>query len=282
MLQQLIRIGVMSLIALTLATEAAAQIHATGPRVRVVLTPKGPRISGPTHWPAGTVHISATSRVNDQEVALLHLRSGYSFADFLADGRKAHTRGPAARAAVRHLYANTIFDGGLDLFRGQSAEFTAALEPGTYYLGEMTDRPQLTPLHVSGPSTSATKSPRPTIDATDHGYRIGGLLHANGTITFVNSGRRPHRLNLMPIARGTTAAQLIAYIRKTSGRDNAAPPPFALPGPQLGTAELSPGQRMQFTYHLPAGTYAALDLDQDMSTGRPEALNGLASVLTLR
>jgi hypothetical protein len=39
---------------------------------------------------------------------------------------------------------------------------------------------------------------------------------------------------------------------------------------------------MQLTYRLPAGTYVALDLDQDLQTGRPESLEGLVAVVTLR
>jgi hypothetical protein len=39
---------------------------------------------------------------------------------------------------------------------------------------------------------------------------------------------------------------------------------------------------MQLSYRLPAGTYAAIDFDEDMHTGRPEALEGLAAIVTLR
>ena len=39
---------------------------------------------------------------------------------------------------------------------------------------------------------------------------------------------------------------------------------------------------MELSYRLPAGTYVALDLDQDAQTGRPEALEGLVAIVTLR
>lgn len=39
---------------------------------------------------------------------------------------------------------------------------------------------------------------------------------------------------------------------------------------------------MERTYRLPAGAYAAVDVDQDIRTGRPEALEGLVAIVTLR
>jgi hypothetical protein len=86
----------------------------------------------------------------------------------------------------------------------------------------------------------------------------------------------------VPIKRGTTGAQLGAYLRKTGATDNAPPPPFARKGPQLGTAAISPGQQMQLNYSLPPGEYALIDFGQDPSNGKPEALKGMFTVTTLR
>jgi hypothetical protein len=36
------------------------------------------------------------------------------------------------------------------------------------------------------------------------------------------------------------------------------------------------------TFSLPAGTYALIDFDQNMTNGRPEALEGMYAVATLR
>jgi hypothetical protein len=68
----------------------------------------------------------------------------------------------------------------------------------------------------------------------------------------------------------------------TGGKDNAPPPAFARKGPQLGTSDISPNRQMQFTYHLPAGEYAILDFNHDMKTGRPDTLEGMYAVVTLR
>lgn len=267
---------------LALSLTAAASATTTPATPTVTLTSRGPVVDGPTTWSPGGVRIAASSRLADQEVTLLRFRPGYTYGDFLADARKARGHGTTARAAVAHVLAHTVFAGGLDLFRGQSAGFTVTVHPGTYYLGEMTNPPQLTAIHVAGAPSRTAVDTGATITATDHGYRVTGRLPANGTITFANTSSRPHRVNLIPVQQGTTRSQAIAYIRETGGRDNAPPPSFALRGPQIGTADLSPHQRMQLSYRLPPGTYVALDVGRNAQTGRPEALEGLVTVVRLR
>ena len=276
------RLCLAALVALGLAAAATAAVSASPQRITVSLTGNGPILHGPTSWQPGAVRVTATSRLADQDVTLLRFRAGYSYADFLADGTRAQRRGAASRAAIADVFAHTIFHGGIDLFRGQSASVTVNVQPGTYYLGEMTSPPHLTRIQVAGPASNATTRSAATITATNSSYSVSGALPANGTFTFANASSRPHRVNLIPIKPGTTRAQVVAYIHKTGGRDNGPPPPFALKGPQLGTADLSPHQQMQLTYRLPAGTYAALDFDQDMHTGRPETLEGMVAVVTLR
>jgi hypothetical protein len=39
---------------------------------------------------------------------------------------------------------------------------------------------------------------------------------------------------------------------------------------------------MQLSYKLPADEYALIDFDQNMTNGRPEALEGLYATATLR
>jgi len=255
---------------------------AEAPTVTVTLGAHGPAIAGPTQWHPGPVRIAAVSHKADQEVTLLHFRPGYRYADFMADGKAAQGHSAAAHTAVARVFANTVFDGGLNLFSGESADFTVTLKPGIYYLGEMTSRPQLTRIRVTGDQSTATTRSTATITATDSRYGVAGELPANGTITIANTGRHPHRANLIPVKPGTTRAALGAYIRKTHGDDNAPAPSFALNGRQLGTADLSPGRHMQLTYDLPAGTYALLDFDHDLKTGRANTLAGMYAIVTLR
>jgi hypothetical protein len=267
--------------ALSIAAVAGASTATVAPSVTVTLGSHRPTITGPTRWHPGLVRIAAASRVPDQELVLLHFRPGYSYAQFQADGALAQGHSPAARTALARVFAHTIFDGGLNVFPGTPASFTVDVRPGTYYLGELVRRPELTPIHVAGPSSTAQSASAGVITATDAGYRLAATLPAHGTITIRNAGTQLHRLNLIPIKRGTTRTQLAAYIRKTAGNDNAPAPPFALKGAQLGTSDISPRRQMQLTYDLPAGEYAILDFNHDLKTGRADTLEGLYAVVTL-
>jgi hypothetical protein len=270
--------------ALALAILAGASSAAVAPNVTATLGPHGPAIVGPTHWRPGPIRIAVSSQLPDQELVLLHFRPGYSYNRFQADGVRAHGHTAAARAALTRIFANTVFDGGVDVFPSRSATFTVNVHRGTYYLGELLQRPELTSIRVAGPTvaTAPALAHASPITETDSRYRLPVELPAHGTITIHNAGHAPHRLNLIPVKQGTTRAQLAAYIRKTHGNDNAPPPSFALEGPQVGTADLSPGHTMQPTYSLPAGKYAVLDFDRDMKTGRPDTLEGMYAVVTLR
>jgi hypothetical protein len=276
--QRLTHAACASLAALVLIGTATAAT----PTARLVLTKHGPVLSGPTTWQPGPVEIRATSQADDQEVTLLRFRPGYGYADFLADGRKAKGHGPAARAAIADVFAHVIFAGGVDLFRGRSATLGVDVTPGVYYLGELTAEPQLTRIRVRGSRSGGGVAPAATITATGSGFRVSGQLPAHGTITVANTSDAPQRLNLLPVAPGTTRAQALRYLRATGGRPNAPQPPFARQGPQIGTADLSPHRKMRLGYRLPAGTYVAIDLDQDLRTGRPESLEGMVAVVTLR
>jgi hypothetical protein len=268
--------------ALALAAVAGASTATVAPSVTVTLGSHGPTITGPTRWHPGSVRIAAASRLPDQELVLLHFLPGYSYTRFQADGARAQGHSPDARAALARIFAHTIFDGGVNVFPGTPASFTVNVRPGTYYLGELVRRPELTPIHVAGPASTAQTASHGVVTATDAGYRLTATLPAHGTITIRNAGKQPHRLNLIPVKRGTTRTQLAAYIRKTGGNDNAPAPTFALNGAQLGTSDISPNRQMQLTYDLPAGEYAILDLNHDMKTGRPDTLEGMYAVVTLR
>jgi hypothetical protein len=267
--------------ALSIAAVAGASTVTVAPSVRVTLGSHGPTITGPTRWHPGLVRIAAASRLPDQELILLHFRPGYTYAQFQADGALAQGHSASARTALARVFSHTILDGGVNVFPGTPASFTVDVRPGTYYLGELVRRPELTPIHVAGPSSTAQSASAGVITATDAGYRLAATLPAHGTITIRNAGTQLHRLNLIPIKRGTTRTQLAAYIRKTAGNDNAPAPPFALKGAQLGTSDISPRRQMQLTYDLPAGEYAILDFNHDLKTGRPDTLEGMYAVVTL-
>jgi hypothetical protein len=266
------------------ATAASAAQSAPTAQQTLSLQLDGKHLSvGTTTWRPGAVHIAATSTRGEQELSLLRFRPGYSYARLLADGRQANGRGRAAHAALGRIMAGTEFIGGVDVFPGEHASFAAVVRPGTYYLGELNDRPLFRAIHVRGAATEALPTTAAVLDEFEFGYRIKGTtLPAHGTITIRNVGRQPHRLNLEPVEAGTTRAQVGAYIRKTGGRPYAPPPSFARRGPELGTSLLGPGETIQFGYSVPAGTYALIGWQQDSTTGKPQALEGMYDVVRFR
>jgi hypothetical protein len=249
----------------------------------VTLGKSGPTIQGRTHWRAGRVRISVSTHIPDQELTLLRFEPGYSYARFLADGARARGNGPRSRTALRRVFAKTVFLGGVDVFPGTPADFTVEVEAGTYYLGEMSGRPAFRKITVTGGSRPAAHATATVLTAYDFGFRANRTtLPARGTITIRNTGRQIHRLNLIPVEAGTTRAEIGAYLRTTGGRPDAPPPPFARRGPQLGTSMISPGERFDFGYRLPAGAYALLSLQPDSRTGKPQTADGMYTVVTLR
>lgn len=236
-----------------------------------------------TVWHPGAVTIAATATRGEQELSLLRFRRGYSYARFLADGRRSDGSGKAAAVALARVMRGTEFVGGVDVFAGDRASFTALVRPGTYYLGELNDRPLFRVIHVTGTARGRLAPAAATVGEYDFGFRIGGSsLPAHGTITIRNTGRQPHRLNLEPVKPGTTRAQIGAYLRKTGGRPYGPPPGFSRRGPEVGTALVGPGETIQFSYSVPAGRYALIGWQQDSETGRPQALEGMYTVADFR
>lgn len=271
-------------VAAAVATPTAGASHRTSsPLVSVTLGHRGATIHGPTRWHAGAVRISVTTTVPDQELSLVHFRPGYSYTRFLADGARANSHGPGAVAAVGRVFAGTEFLGGADVFPGTPASFTVTLRPGTYYLGEMSTRPAFRKITVGRGAGSVGPAAAARLTASDSHFRTNRpTLPAHGMLAIRNTGRQVHRLNFVPVETGTTRAQLGAWLRKTGGRPDGPPPPFAGRGPQLGTAMISPGRQFQFAYDLPAGQYAVVSFQPDSHTGKPQTLDGLYTIVTLR
>jgi hypothetical protein len=278
-------VAVLSLAAGVAAAQATAAGSGRSGASTVSITGTGSKlvVTGPVQWRPGAVRIEAVSHGGEQEFTLLRFHPGYSYARFLADGARASGKGAAAAAAMRRVFADTEFLGGANVFPGTPASFTVTVRPGTYYLGAMTGRPSFRRITVAGAPAGPAPSTAATVTAYDFGFRTSAAtLPAHGTITIRNTGKQIHRLLFEPVKAGTTRAQLGAYLRTTGGRPYGPPPSFARRGPQVGTAMISPGQTVELSYSLPAGRYALLCFQPDSDTGKPQALEGMYGVTTLR
>jgi hypothetical protein len=231
---------------------------------------------------SGGIHFRIAGSDTMHQIQLLRLRPGYSYQALRRDRAASHDRGTTAIEAGRRIFRRAIFVGGAVSFPHAPASFAVTLAPGTYYLGELNDRPTLHPITVEGVAAPALPATAARIDAYDFGWRVNGTsLPARGTITVRNTGGQPRFLVMAPVKPGTTRSQLAAYLRRTGGRETT-PPPFALDGPQAATAILSPGRELQLTYHLKPGTYALMTFSPDVRNGRSQALEGMYAITTLR
>ena len=201
----------------------------------------------------GSIRITGVAESGEQELTLLRFHASYGYKAFVSDGTEANRPDPGATAAMQRVFSRTDFLGGVNVFPGHPAAFTATVAPGTYYLGEMNQDPTFRRIEVGGQGVRVTTPAAATVTAFRFGYRLNRpTLPADGAITVRNTGRQIHRLTFMPV-KPHPVAQVCAYLRSTGGRPYGTPAPFALDGPQLGLAMLSPGQQVQFSYDLPPG-----------------------------
>ena len=283
-MSRLVPIAAVALAAFGFAGPTSASATApsrTGAPVReVTISATSIRIAGPAAYHPGPATFKVSARGGEHVFHLLRFRRGFTLADL---ERAQRTLPP--EQAQRLVLAHVRFLGGVDVFPGAPTAFTETLHKGTYYIGELSDRIRLRAIHVRGtpiPANAAPKS-RATITGYDFGWRLSTkTLPAHGTVTIRSTGHQPHLLILSPVKRGTTRAQLGAYLRQTGAREDAPPPPFAVDGPTVVTALMSPGTRMEFSYKLPAGEYALLTFATDTRTGQPQALEGMYGTATLR
>jgi uncharacterized cupredoxin-like copper-binding protein len=110
----------------------------------------------------------------------------------------------------------------------------------------------------------------------DHQYMLPRVLTQSGkwTVKVENQGTEPHELNIVRLASGKGAPDVLAFFRNPSG-----PPPFEEFG---GMATLAPGTSGWITVHLEPGRYTALSAIPDPKTGVFQLTQGLLAMFTVQ
>ena len=103
----------------------------------------------------------------------------------------------------------------------------------------------------------------------DHSYTLPTALTQPATATFevVNQGTKPHELNIVRLASGKDARDILTFFHNPSG-----PPPFEEYG---GMATLAPKTSGWIIVHLEAGNYAVFSTVPDLATGVFQLTQGL-------
>jgi outer membrane protein assembly factor BamE (lipoprotein component of BamABCDE complex) len=110
----------------------------------------------------------------------------------------------------------------------------------------------------------------------DHGYVLPAVLtqsHAS-TLRVENQGTQPHELNIVRLANGKSAQDILTFFQNPSG-----PPPFEEDG---GMATLAPGTSCWMSVHLEPGHYAAFSAVPDPKTGVFQLTQGLLTSFTVQ
>lgn len=145
---------------------------------------------------------------------------------------------------------------------------------GTYVIAAYTGKHLDSPIRFQLTGQPQDRTPADadsSIVATpDGGWGGDTELPTSGTLRLTNNYAVPNELVLLPVVDGTTAEQAHDWFAANPG---VFPPPWLLPGPELGMMPLDPGASETRTYtDYPPGTYLAID---GLTPAYPPAMLGI-------
>ncbi len=167
---------------------------------------------------------------------------------------------------------------------GASSNGTVLLTPGNYVMLCFVDVPGGVPHFMKGmfhpfvvtPSTVATAAPAAddSITLVDYTFQFAKPLSTgHHTFAITNGGTQPHELEMVKLAPGKTANDLLAWLNKPEG-----PPP----GDPLGGAAFeAPGNTTYYSADLTAGNYLLICFVPDAKDGKPHFMHGMMQTITL-
>lgn len=250
---------------LTFTAAGAAQFHVQGGRIH-----------------PGTVVIRVRNEgMQPHSFLVLSLNGKTRLSKVLQDIKADMSGGPAGAAATVALTREAHFVGGTDVGPGQSSTYTTVgLPRGTYYALDFGRRGPIVlgSVRVLG-ETYRSDAPAVSVkvfgNTADHFAVSSTTLPARGTVLFRNVSDTIHFMDIQPVKKGTTDAEIQKFF------DGHGKPPF-MRGPSAATEVVSPGVAEKLSYRLPAGDYVLLCFVTDDMTGAPHAVMGMHKVVHLR
>jgi hypothetical protein len=231
------------------------------------------------------VNTSVPQSNGGSDISLFRLSPGKSLNDVLADFQEEFGSNPAK--GTRDLTRDIDVHGLADVVHGYTMVVTENLSPGTYYLFDSGVTPPSGPSSFkrftvgsdrSGVAQTSDRTSALTVRLTSADTFVAPRNWPHdATVTVANVSDTLHFMNLQPVKDGTTDKQVQDYFDSGS----QSPPPFLKQGPSSGADVQSPGNSLQLTYDLPAGTYVLLCFIADDQTGMPHALMGMHKVVVI-
>lgn len=174
---------------------------------------------------------------------------------------------------------------------GQSNQVALELEPGDYWYfctvssegaGEQPGVGHGTngmagEFTVGEDSGATLAEPTATIDATEYTFESAGFTAGENTVRVSNNGAQLHHALVFPLAEGATFEEAKAYL--ASEEEPQGPPPVDFEG-GVGSAVIDPGEFVDITLDLEAGSYALICFMPDRGTaGPPHIAKGMITEL---
>lgn len=234
----------------------------------------------PDTLPAGVVTVRLMNHGQELHHAqFVRLNDDVSFPELLA---ALQAEGDGA------LRLTTLAGGPGALDPSKMTEVTLNLTPGTYALACFISSPDgiphlakgmLKPLTVTpadaSSATLASPSSAGTLTMRDFAFDLPSTLPAGPTtFTVVNDGPQLHEMNILKLAPGATASDVLAW-----QPDLGTPPPFEAVGGMNG---LSQGITGDMTLDLAPGTYVAICNIPDPASGVAHSQLGMIREFTVQ
>ena len=269
-------------IAGALSSDPGAKAHAkhhrgNAPAV-VTITARDYAFDAPDSIAAGVTTLHLVNRGPDlHHVALIKLAKGKSSADFYAMMKSQKPDAPPPSWISEVAGPNAPAP-------GKQSNVTLDLAPGQYMLVCFIPAPDGTPHAMKGMvhalTVAAGKSsavmPKSDVTMTLDEFRFGfdrPISAGSHTIRVKNVGAQSHEVELVKLAPGKTAQQMVEWVDKRNG-----PPPGL---PMGGVVGLRSGAEAQFSADFEPGTYALICFFPDSKDGKPHFVHGMIKEFTV-
>jgi hypothetical protein len=237
---------------------------------------------------AGTVRFEVSTTGRFSAVTMFSLKNGATLDQFFDDVRHEFDADASTRAqGTSDARRDATFYGLADVMPDFPLSVTAQLQPGTYWLFDLTQPPDpntdppVTRLRVTGGYAGADdRDADVRVRLTGDRFLAPRVWPHEGSWSLRNADDTVHFMQLQPVQPGTTDQQVQAALVATGGfsvGDLADPS-----RPTVGSEVVSPGIRHTVDYDLPEGQYVLLCFIADESDGMTHALMGMHKVITLR
>ena len=266
-----------AVLALALGAHMRGRAEADAPAANVVnVTATDFAFEAPAEIPAGLTTFRLVNRGRTlHHVQIVKLDAGKTISDFFA----AMQAGGPPPAWVHEVGGPNAPDP-----MGGQANATLEMTPGDYLLLCFVDIPggvphvmkgMVKPLKVTAARpVAAVRAPAADVTMTldDYKFTLSRPLRAGTqTIRVENAARQPHEVELVRLAPGKTAQDLMAWMR-----DQQGPPPASAIG---GVAGLKSGGWTTFEANLQPGDYVLICFVPDASDGRPHFMHGMMQTI---